>query len=121
MSHGSKRRFQRTRAVDYGVPMVEPPPTVVAPLPKPESPPSPLVEVMEVRVLAAIKSFDERAYQPRTEDISARLHLVPQSDERQALNEALTRLRKRGKLRYEHEFASGLIRWRLAESPPMPV
>ena len=118
MAHGSKRRFRRERVIDFGVPFA--PPVVVAPEPEPERPASPLVEAMEERALTAIRAFAARGYEPRTGDIAAKLHLVAMSDERQALNEALTRLRKRGVLRYEHEFPSGLIKWRLAEQP-LPV
>jgi hypothetical protein len=90
---------------------VEPPPiTVVATS-------TPIVGVMEERVLTAMRDFDAMGHQPRTGDIAAHLGIHAQSVERQALNNALTHLRHRGALRFEHEFASGVIRWRLAGTP----
>lgn len=92
-------------------------PTFVEPAPITAPAPSPAVDVMEVRVLTAIRDFDAKGYQPRTGDIAAHLGIHTQSAERQAVNNALTHLRHRGVLRYEHEFGSGLIRWRLAGTP----
>ena len=72
--------------------------------------------ILSDRVLACLATWvlaDGMVVEPTTGDIAARLGISPATYLRDELNHILRALRERRLVKYEHDPATGLIRWRL--------